>query len=145
MKKAGERGQALVEFALVLPVLVLLLLVSIESSRLLLAKMAADRIARESAEMAASVGAPTSEVWAYVDAQVADLGSTLGDVQRLRLVIRNRSQAERCQIVYPATASCRAAYGDWVQVTVEVRVSTWFGNVDLRASHLASAWRAFTP
>ncbi len=144
--RAREEGQGLVEFALVLPVLVVVLLVCIEGSRLLLAKMAADRIARESAEMAGSVGAPTSEVWAYVDAQMVDLGSTLGDVRHMRMVIRNRAQIERCRAVYPATAAtCSADYGDWVQVFIEMRVSTWFGDVDIRSSHLASAWRAFTP
>jgi uncharacterized membrane protein len=145
MRKIGDEGQALVEMALVLPVLALILLVTVEGGRLLLSKMTAERLARETAEMAGSVGAPTAEVWEYVSAQVDDLGSVLGQVRSVRLTVRSRSMDALCHGDYPAASSCQASYGDWVEVTVAVRVSTLLGDVDLETSHQAAAWRAFVP
>jgi hypothetical protein len=145
MRKTGNEGQALVEMALVLPVLVLILLVTVEGGRLLLSKMTAERLARETAEMAGSVGAPTAEVWEYVSAQVEGLGDVVGQVRSVRLTVHSRSLEARCHGDYPAASSCRAAYGDWVEVTVTMRVETLLGDVDLEASHRAAAWRAFTP
>jgi hypothetical protein len=141
-----ERGQALVETAITILVLVLLLLVIIEGGRLFLAKTEADRIARETAEVAGSVGAPTSEVWDYANEQIADFGSTLGDVEGMRLTIRGRDMAARCGVDYPsASTACLAEYGDWIEVDVRVRVDTWFGAINLASTHLASAWRAYAP
>jgi hypothetical protein len=137
----------MVEFAIVLPVLVILLLATIEGGRLFLAKTGADRIARETAEMAGSVGAPTAEVWAYTSAQIDDFGGTLGEVEQVRLWVYDRSFAKiQCSAVYPSTnSSCRSEYGGWMEVRVSVAVDTWFGNVDLESSHIASAWRASGP
>jgi hypothetical protein len=123
----------------------LILLVTVEGGRLLLSKMTAERLARETAEMAGSVGAPTAEVWEYVSAQVEDLGNVLGQVRSVRLTVRNRALDALCHGEYPAASSCRAAYGDWVEVTVAVRVNTLLGDVDLETSHRAAAWRAFVP
>jgi hypothetical protein len=142
-----QKGQAMVEFAIVLPVLVILLLATIEGGRLFLAKTGADRIARETAEMAGSVGAPTAEVWAYTSKQIGDFGGTLGEVDQVRLMVFDRTFSNiRCSANHPsANVSCRAEYGDWIEVRVSVTVDTWFGNVDLESTHLASAWRASTP
>jgi hypothetical protein len=145
MNKPGNKGQALVETALTLPILILLLLVCIEGGRLILAKMAAERLARETAEAAGAVGAPTSEVWDYMAGQIEAVGDVLGRVQSARLVVYGRAGGERCRSNYPATGACQASYGDWIEVELRVRVSTWFGDVDLAASHRASAWRAFVP
>jgi uncharacterized membrane protein len=145
-KRSESQGQALVETALTLPILILLLLVAIEGGRLVLAKMAAERLARETAEMAGSVGSPTSEVWDYLAGQIAAGGNALGQVQGARLTVYGRTGGERCHRNYPAASgSCQAKYGDWIEVELRVRVSTWFGDVDLGASHRAAAWRAFAP
>jgi len=145
--KKRQKGQAMVEFAIVLPVLVILLLAAIEGGRLFLAKTGADRIARETAEMAGSVGAPTADVWAYTSEQIDEFGGTLGEVEHVRLWVFSRSfNVLRCSANYPSpNNSCRADYGDWVEVWVAVEVDTWFGKVDLESSHIASAWRANAP
>ena len=146
MNRQGDQGQALVETALTLPLLLLLLLVCIEGGRLVLAKMASERLARETAEAAGAVGAPTSQVWDYMAGEIAAEGVVLGQVQSARLTVYGRAGGERCHSNYPAASgSCQANYGDWIEVELRVRVSTWFGDVDLGASHRAAAWRAFVP
>ncbi len=141
----GGKGQSLIETALTLPILVMLLLVCVEGGRLILAKMAIERLARETAELAGSVGTPTSEVSDYLKEQIEAEGSLIGEEWKAKLAVFDRTGSGECHVMLPASRDCQANYGDWVEIRVRVEISTFFGTVIVNASHRASAWRAFVP
>ncbi|MCF8563832.1 pilus assembly protein [Alicyclobacillus tolerans] len=74
--RRGEDGQALVEFALVLPVLALFLMGIIDFGRILSADLTVSEAARDAARYA-SIGASNAQITQVVAADAATLGPSV--------------------------------------------------------------------
>ena len=77
---SGDRGQSLVEFALVLPVLALLLLGIIDVGRILSANLIVSQAARDAARYA-SIGQPDATVQQAAQTDAQTLSAVTVDIQ----------------------------------------------------------------
>lgn len=76
----SEKGQSLVEFALIVPVLILLLLGIIDFGRIFHAYLTIDHAGREAAR-AASIGKNVAEIKSVAVNKASSIGLTSGQVQ----------------------------------------------------------------
>ncbi len=151
----NELGQNLVEFALVLPVLLILMIGGYNVGLLLLRLSDAAYVAQVSAASAARFGGYTPAVWHTVDEQIKSsfLGSDQANVSwRLDTVLPNdQSCLGNTFQVGTSTADsggCTCSWGDQVKLVVTYRwklnavLYTWEGSYE--AEKRALCWRGTT-
>lgn len=122
-KSHDERGQALLEMALVLPVLVLLLLGIIDLGRILFHEQAVTAAARDAARYA-SVGATDTQIGQALQADMSPIGTATWSVQPDPRVSGNPVTISVTNAVYIMDPVMSAFLGPVYQVhaTVTMRV-----------------------
>ncbi len=152
-QRAGSRGQSVVEFALLLPVMLLILLVAIDFGRLFFSYVQVTNASREAAAYAA---ADPTVSQASIAARAGQEANTQGQRGEGALAV----DAPICQTAAapPVTVSCATAAsnntGTGNQVTIGVRrrftffmpvIGAMFGNLTISSTSTSPVYNAPTP
>ncbi len=121
-RDAFRRGQGIVEFALVLPIFLLLLFGAIELGRAYLDKHLLTNAAREGARVGTLPSSTEPDVTSIIDDFLTDAGMTAGSWQT-SVVVRDSGGTER------AGGLAGAQAGDRVYVTVTYNFNVLVGSI----------------
>lgn len=149
-----QKGQTLVEFAMVLGIFLLLLLVIMEAFNLYRQRYGLDQVAREAARLAAEYGGNAPEVESYVLFQLEKLLLDTEDVSITVVAHTFSDDGTEIVPIFPIRSNC--TYGEFitVRVTMPWSVSIPGGGLFVQAitdngthsaEHLDKCWRSEGP
>jgi Flp pilus assembly protein TadG len=145
---AGERGQAIVEFALILPVLVLLLVGIVEFSMLLNARNTALFASRDGSMLAAEGGSRTGTDCVVLLNIERDLAAPTNATRVTQVKVfwsdQNGNEIGSNHNLYNRSGSLTCDYGDGTSITVPYTLSIANYIEDLRCDVLAGCGGSHT-